>query len=804
GATVVSGGTSRIAAIYIKSAGSGTAPVYVTGYQNLNVGNVTSHAVTGLNPTTNYYYVVRATNASGISASSNEIAVSTIAGPLPSLSATTLVDFGSVTVGQNSTAQTFDLSGINLTGAPGSITVNAPSADFQVSSDNINWSSSTTVAYTSSTLAATQVYVRFTPQSSGLKSGNIAVAGGGATISVAVSGTGINPLPPVAPVAIAATNISSNGFTANWNAVAGATAYLLDVYTMGTGSGSSTIAGWNFSFNNSSSDVADAGNTNNIGIQTVSGIGLNTISYPGGPTGSSGVNPYSISANGWDNGADTKYWQINLNATGVTGLSLSSLQGSSNTGPAAFKIQYRVGASGTWTDVPGGTVTITVVPSPGNPATFFGPTDLPLPSAVDNQPNVSVRWLQTSNTAVNGSAIASNGTSRISAIYVKGNSAGSVPVFVPGYQNLNVGNVTSYNVTGLAPNTNYYYVVRATNAAGTSVNSNEINVVTAPDLNPNLNATALTAFGNVCINTIAGPHSFTITGSNLTPGDITVAAVTGYSFSTTANGVYAPTLNISQPGGSFSQQVFVRFNPTAVQNYNGSIGISGGGVANPAQVAVTGAGINSLPGVSTGSASNIGLNAATVAGSITANGCSAISAYGIEYSTVNNFAPGTGTQVTSGNLSGSNFTSVLSGLTLNTLYYYRAFATNGAGTAYGPQQSFTTLATPPVTLTATALTAFGNICANTISDPLSFTLTGSNLTNANVVVGPLSGYSFSTTAGGNYTPSISIAQPGGAFSQQVFVRLNPTVAQSFNGNIPVSGGGSTAFTVIASGTGVVT
>jgi len=55
------------------------------------------------------------------------------------------------------------------------------------------------------------------------------------------------------------------------------------------------------------------------------------------------------------------------------------------------------------------------------------------------------------------------------------------PVFVNyvfGYENLDVGNVTSRNVTGLAPNTNYYYRVRAYNAGGTSLNSNVIRVKT--------------------------------------------------------------------------------------------------------------------------------------------------------------------------------------------------------------------------------------------------------------------------------------------------------------------------------------
>jgi len=50
--------------------------------------------------------------------------------------------------------------------------------------------------------------------------------------------------------------------------------------------------------------------------------------------------------------------------------------------------------------------------------------------------------------------------------------------FVAEYQNLDVGNVTSRNVTGLTPNTNYYYRLRAYNGNGTSPNSNVIKVKT--------------------------------------------------------------------------------------------------------------------------------------------------------------------------------------------------------------------------------------------------------------------------------------------------------------------------------------
>ncbi|MCX7862703.1 MAG: fibronectin type III domain-containing protein [Bacteroidales bacterium] len=50
--------------------------------------------------------------------------------------------------------------------------------------------------------------------------------------------------------------------------------------------------------------------------------------------------------------------------------------------------------------------------------------------------------------------------------------------FVSGFNNLNVGNVTNYNITGLTCGQTYYYRVRANNACGTSNNSNTITVST--------------------------------------------------------------------------------------------------------------------------------------------------------------------------------------------------------------------------------------------------------------------------------------------------------------------------------------
>ncbi len=711
----------------------------------------------------------------------------------PVITAGTLADFGNVTIGNVSASQSFDITGADLTGAPGVLTVTSPSTDFEVSSDNSAWGPTATIPFTGATLASTPVYVRFTPQSAGVLSGNVNISGGGASTDVAVQGTGDPIAPPAAPVAIAATAITSTGFTANWNAVTGASGYYLDVYTTTSGLAEEVIAGWNFTVNDASNQVADAGNALNLGLSTISTNSGGTVSWPAGP--SSGI--YSVSSNNWHDGADLEYWETSINTTGATNIKVSSRQYGSNTGPRDFKLQYRVGAAGDFTDVPGGVITVANSWGSGDVV------DLPLPSDADNQPVVYLRWIVTSTTSINGGTVASGGTSRISQVQIKGSVTATVISYVPGYQDLSVGNVTTYPVTGLTPATEYFYVVRAENAGGQSDNSNEITVTTLPSVLPTITTTPLTSFGNVCVGTVVtGTNSFVINGSNLTTADITIAALNGFAYSESAGGPYTSTLTLTQAGGSYSTTIYVQFSPVAVQSYDGDIVIDGGGLITPVNVPVTGSGVSTAMTVTTGSASAITQNSATVAGTIGA-GCDPATQYGAEYSTTSGFT--NGTQVTSSNIDGSgNYTVDLSGLAPSTTYYYKAYAVNGSGTVYGTEQSFTTTA-PPVTLTATPLAAFGAVCTGETAGPNSFTINGSNLTNADITVGPLNGYTFSPTAGGTYTASLTLTQGGGNYSQEVFVKFMPVVnPMNYDGNIPVSGGGATAITVAASGSGIHT
>jgi hypothetical protein len=122
----------------------------------------------------------------------------------PSILASTVNNFGGVTVLTASPSQTLNIFGSNLTGAPGNITITSPSTDFQVSSDSISWGATALVPYASATLSSTPVYVRFTPQATGPKSGNLSINGGGISspVSVALAGNGTTAIPPSGSIVI--------------------------------------------------------------------------------------------------------------------------------------------------------------------------------------------------------------------------------------------------------------------------------------------------------------------------------------------------------------------------------------------------------------------------------------------------------------------------------------------------------------------------------------------------------------------------------------------------------------------------
>ena len=465
------------------------------------------------------------------------------------------------------------------------------------------------------------------------------VIGGNDTFVLTVT----NDDTPADPVAAAATGLLADGFTANWNAVNGATGYFLDVSsspTFGTfvpvtvdegfsGGRDALPTGW--SHTGLGTDYTSAGN---FGMATPSlkfddsNDQLLSDTYPGPAT----------SVSFWYKGQATANTASSMLTEGWNGSS--------------------------WVAI--GTLT--------NIATNAVGTETYALNEFDGF--VQFRFTYTK-------ASGNLAFDDFSVTYTSG-----TPDYVPGYENLAVAG-TSQAVTGLDPLTSYYYRVRSTGGCSTGNNSNVENATTLAGVNPALSSTSLADFGGVCLNTGSTPQSFTVNGANLTVADVTVGPLAGFSFSTTEAGTYTASLSFSQPGGTFSQEVWVIFSPAAEQSYDGDIPISGGG-APAVDASVTGNGINTMATASTGGSSNVTNSQAELAGTIDDEGCSGVMDYGIEYSTTQGFAPGTGTQVASSNLSGADFSSVLTGLLPCTVYYYVAYATNNGGTAYGTENSFET------------------------------------------------------------------------------------------------------------------
>ena len=98
-----------------------------------------------------------------------------------------------------------------------------------------------------------------------------------------------------------------------------------------------------------------------------------------------------------------------------------------------------------------------------------------------------------------------------------------------------------------------------------------------------------------------------------------------------------------------------------------------------------------LPTVTTGAVNNVTDAAAICGGTVTANGYDEVTERGVCWSTEPN--PTVAGSHTSDGIGTGEFTSTLTNLQSNTIYYVRAYATNSVSTAYGEELSFATVDT---------------------------------------------------------------------------------------------------------------
>lgn len=98
-----------------------------------------------------------------------------------------------------------------------------------------------------------------------------------------------------------------------------------------------------------------------------------------------------------------------------------------------------------------------------------------------------------------------------------------------------------------------------------------------------------------------------------------------------------------------------------------------------------------LPTVSTTAVSSIATTIAVSGGNVTSDGGTTVTVRGVCWNTSAN--PTIGSSYTSNGSGTGSYTSNITGLSANTAYHVRAYATNSGGTAYGADIQFTTLPT---------------------------------------------------------------------------------------------------------------
>ncbi|MFH1231641.1 MAG: fibronectin type III domain-containing protein, partial [Planctomycetota bacterium] len=235
---------------------------------------------------------------------------------------------------------------------------------------------------------------------------------------------------------------------------------------------------------------------------------------------------------------------------------------------------------------------------------------------------------------------------------------------------------TSYNDTGLAPSITYTYTVAAYDAAGNnSAQSSQASATTQGGgiVQPTVTTQAATdltttsATGNGNITDLGGAANCTARGFKygLTQTDTWTASDSG-SYGT---GAYTKGITGLSTGTTYYIRAFA----------TNSAGTGYGSYVSTTSVVI--------PTVTTQPATDLTTTSATGNGNITATGGANCTARGFKYGLTQT---DTWTVSDSGSYGTGAYTKSITGLSPGTTYWYRAFATNSAGTGYGSYVSFTT------------------------------------------------------------------------------------------------------------------
>ena len=304
------------------------------------------------------------------------------------------------------------------------------------------------------------------------------------------------------------------------------------------------------------------------------------------------------------------------------------------------------------------------------------------------------------------------------------------------------GSFTS-SITGLSPSTTYYLRAYATNSLGTAYGSQQTFTTLANSTTPDVTTTTVT---NITQTTASS-------GGNVTSDGGLAVTSRGVCYATTQNPSIANSIVASGTGtGSFTSSITGLSASTTY--YLRAYATNSLGTAYGTQQSFTTLATNTIPVVTTTSITSITTTSASTGGNVTGTGGLTVTARGVCYATTQTPTIANSV-VTSGSGTGS-FTSSITGLTQNTTYYVRAYATNSLGTAYGSQLTFTTLNSPTVTTTAAS-----SVSSNTAT-------TGGNVTNDGGATVTERGVCYATTQNPTIANSIFTSGTGtGSFTSNL-------------------------------------
>ncbi|MBL7906174.1 MAG: hypothetical protein JNL22_14210 [Bacteroidales bacterium] len=288
----------------------------------------------------------------------------------------------------------------------------------------------------------------------------------------------------------------------------------------------------------------------------------------------------------------------------------------------------------------------------------------------------------TTNSSTGGGNVTNAGNATVTARGVCWNTTGN-----PTLQNClgfttdgqGTGTFTS-NISNLTDGVKYYVKAYATNSKGTGY-GNQVDFTTLPITVPSVNTSSIT---NQTINSAIG-------GGNVTnSGNATVTA-RGVCWNTTGNPTLKNCVGFTPDGqgtGSFTSSI-TNLN-AGTKYYVKAYATNSKGTGYGDQVDFTTLSIT-VPSVITSSITNQTTNSATGGGNVINSGNASVTARGVCWNTTGNPTLQNCISFTSdGNGTGS-FTSNINGLNESTTYFVKAYATNSEGSAYGNQETFTTV-----------------------------------------------------------------------------------------------------------------